>query len=319
MIKIEKTYVTGWEQAIRGMRNPMNSWDKSDSEFCHSDGEYHDILDNTGPSLEDAGTIIVGPNDLSLMKRLAKAGSVDAKYRRMIVVYADITAPLYFWKEFDTYKVGTVANSCSTMHKIHAKMFELDDFSHEQLFEGKEYNKKDNLEWTNSPAFTSFNIDGRTCYYTPTFLLLMTIDTLNYYRDLYLQTKDKKYWWQMIQLLPSSYNQKRTIMMNYEVLAGLYPKRKEHKLDEWKDFCMWVERLPYSEIITGDVEKTDEKYIIKPDRVFNDFLHWYPSLASDVSDYKQSDVNGRILIYTRHNGLLVYDWGTKKYYKGIAK
>ena len=204
MIKIEHTEVYGWEAAIRGMRNPMNSWDKSDSE-C------------------DVG--FIGDNDHDLMMRLAKGGSVHAKYRRMITVTCDITAPLYWWKEFDTYKVGTVANSCSTMHKIHAKEFTLDDFSHEHLFD--------------DPV-----------YQTNTDVLQFVVDALNFARNSFLETNDKCYWWQMIQLLPTSYNQKRTVLMNYEVLVGMYRDRKNHKLDEWHTFCEWVEKLPYSELIT---------------------------------------------------------------------
>lgn len=227
MIKLENTDIFGWEAAIRGMRNPMNSWEKSDS-------DWFDIQEwNTPPDEENYKWVkegqcdfcyAVGPNDQDLMMRLAKAGSVDAKYRRMIVVTVDITAPLYWWKEFDTYKVGTVANSCSTMHKIHSKEFTLDDFSHEHIQ-------------------STFGEDYIDC-------LKNTISWLNQAREEFLETKDKKYWWQMIQLLPSSYNQRRTVMLNYEVLAGIYPKRKDHKLDEWHDFCDWIKSLPYSEIIT---------------------------------------------------------------------
>lgn len=225
-----KTQVFGWEAAIRGMRNPMNSWDRSDSYF----GD---------PSLEDESTLIkqhIGENDLGLMKRLAKAGTDHRKFMRMIVVYVDVTAPLYWWKEADTYKVGTVANSCSTMHKIHAKEFDIDDFSHEHLlmnvFEPGTFER----EYT-APIHP-----------TPYENLQATIKTLNRSRKLYLQTKDKKYWWQMIQLLPTSYNQKRTLMVNYEVLANIYHSRKNHKLDEWHTFCDWIESLPYSELITGE-------------------------------------------------------------------
>ena len=228
MIKIENTEVLGWEAAIRGMRNPMNSWDKSDSWFYDNDeGCYRNIL---GKGSGDLGGMDfeIGPNDHKLMMNLAKAGSVDAKYRRMIVVYVDITAPLYWWKEFDTYKVGTVANSCSTMHKIHSKEFTLDDFSCEHLS----------------------GIDIGQGVGSPIQELKNTIRMLNECRNLFLETKDKNYWWQMIQLLPSSYNQRRTIMLNYEVLAGIYPKRKDHKLDEWREFCDWIKSLPYSEIIT---------------------------------------------------------------------
>lgn len=218
MIKLENTETFGWEAAIRGMRNPMNSWDKSDSGYPYLD-EFH----------YDQG-YDVGPDDHDLMMRLSKAGSVDAKYRRMIVVTVDITAPLYWWKEFDTYKVGTVANSCSTMHKIQAKEFTLEDFSCEHLI-GKD-------------------IVPDHDYQNPYDVFSMVVECLNYYREQFLETKDKKCWWQMIQLLPSSYNQRRTVMLNYEVLAGIYPKRKDHKLDEWHDFCDWIKTLPYSEIIT---------------------------------------------------------------------
>lgn len=228
MIKLENTEVLGWEAAIRGMRNPMNSWRKSDTDFT--------IIDKIDPcSWHSAG---IGPNDHKLMMNLAKAGSVDAKYRRMIVVTVDITAPLYWWKEFDTYKIGTVANSCSTMHKIHAKEFTLDDFSCEHLID--EELGAFNVE-------TLMGIDPGT----PQILMNATISMLNSCRKKFLETKDKKYWWQLIQLLPSSYNQRRTVMLNYEVLAGIYPKRKDHKLDEWHIFCDWIKNeLPYSEIIT---------------------------------------------------------------------
>lgn len=231
MIKIENVEVMGWEHAIRGMRNPMNSWEKSDSGICKGgdDGigcencanqEYCTHAFNRSWQL--------GKADHDLMMRLAAGGPTHAKYRRMIMVYVDITAPLYWWKEFDTYKVGTVANSCSTMHKIAAKEFTLDDFSHEHLI----------VAGLNS--------------------LKRTIEDLNSCREGYLDESikqnpewRKEVWWQMIQLLPSSYNQKRTVMLNYEVLAGIYPMRKNHKLDEWVDFCKWIETLPYSEIIVG--------------------------------------------------------------------
>ena len=223
MLKIENVEVYGWEAAIRGMRNPMNSWDRSDSDFQFGDPR------NCG---KDGWVLYcVGEEDLDLMKRLAAGGSTHAKYRRMITVTLDIVAPLYWWKEFDTYKVGTVANSTSTMHKIHAKEFELDDFSHEHL--------------------TLYDEDGEICR---DWLgdLEDLIDDLNLARELFLKTKDKKYWWQMIQLLPTSYNQKRTVQLNYAVLRNMYHSRKNHKLDEWHTFCEWVERLPYSELITGE-------------------------------------------------------------------
>ena len=223
MIKLEGTEVLGWEAAIRGMRNPMNSWDKSDTRWTSDTPKDGSIfVESDAKGYEE---LYIGPNDADLMMRLAKAGSVDAKYRRMIVVTVDITAPLYWWKEFDTYKVGTVANSCSTMHKIHAKKFTREDFSYDHL----------------EPK-------GVAC-------LDKVIEFLNYYRECYHNvegsiSRKKDYWWQMIQLLPSSYNQRRTVMLNYEVLAGIYPKRKDHKLDEWHDFCEWIKKLPYSEIIT---------------------------------------------------------------------
>ena len=210
MIKIERTTTYGWEAAVRGMRNPMNSWDKSDTKHFDHCGVFR--------------VPEVGANDLKLMKQLSKAGSDHAKYLRMINVTCDITAPLYWWKEFDTYKVGTVANSTSTMHKIHAKEFTLDDFSHEHLYlDSKEMLKK-------------------------------IIKGLNGYREDFLREKDKDYWWQMIQMLPSSYNQKRTVLLNYQVLKNMYHARKAHKLDEWREFCEWIRSLPYSELITGEEE-----------------------------------------------------------------
>lgn len=230
MIKIENTEVMGWEAAIRGMRNPMNSWEKSDSIFVE-DGECHDISGNSGPfngTVTDTETFFeMGDNDLALMTRLRNAGTDHRKFMRMITVYIDILAPLYWWKEFDTYKVGTVANSCSTMHKIADKEFTLEDFSCEHM------------------NHTSLNV------------LKEIIDLLNKYREDYLNPEagkigvKKDYWWQMIQLLPSSYNQRRTVMLNYEVLANIYKSREGHKLDEWNSFCDWIESLPYAELITG--------------------------------------------------------------------
>lgn len=226
MLKIENTETYGWEAAIRGMRNPKNSWDKSDSEWKFYGGDSY------------KGVFVIGKNDLDLMMRLRNAGTDHRKYLRMITVYCDITAPLYWWKEYDTYKVSTVANSCSTMHKIHAKEFTLDDFSHEHL---------------NTRSIEVLN---------------KTIDELNNYRDFYVAWEScginlkkmyefsnrKDVWWQMIQLLPSSYNQKRTVMLNYEVLANMYKSRKNHKLDEWHTLCDWIKTLPYSELITGEEE-----------------------------------------------------------------
>lgn len=235
MIKFENTEVVGWEAAIRGMRNPLNSWAKSDSGwdkmFYAPEEDKNNYL-----SVENNGEYeyYLGPNDQSLMIQLRNAGTDHRKYMRMTTVYVDITAPLYWWKEFDTYKVGTVANSCSTMHKIAAKEFTLDDFSCEHLFNednGEEDQEHYNL-WLDH--------------------MKSTVIMLNRARERYLETKNKKYWWQMIQLLPSSYNQKRTIMLNYEVLANMYHSRKNHKLDEWRTFCEWIKTLPYSDIITGE-------------------------------------------------------------------
>lgn len=235
MLKIENAEVVGWEHAIRGMRNPMNSWEKSDSEFITADGDHHDITGNSGPWYGEDGWSenLIGPEDQKLMVKLSKAGTDHRKFMRMITVYLDITAPLYWWKEFDTYKVGTVANSCSTMHKITAKEFTLEDFSCEHLISDEA-------------------IPGRV--YSAKGMMEATVDNLNMFRKLYLETQDKKYWWQLIQLLPSSYNQRRTIMLNYEVLANIYKSRRNHKLDEWHTLCDWIETLPYSELITGKEE-----------------------------------------------------------------
>ena len=249
MLKIENTEVMGWEAAIRGMRNPMNSWEKSDSRFSLLD----DCGDCTHCNLrfDECKEQQIGSNDLDLMTRLRNAGTDHRKFMRMITVYLDVTAPLYWWKEFDTYKVGTVANSCSTMHKIHSKEFTLEDFSCEHLMNLTDYEEAPCLE-DDFPAFEEK--DGESLFWTPTDILVQTIGGLNFYRQRYLETKDKKYWWQLIQLLPSSYNQKRTVMLNYEVLANIYKSRNNHKIDEWHTFCDWIESLPYSELIIG---KTD--------------------------------------------------------------
>lgn len=234
MLKIENTEVMGWEHAIRGMRNPKNSWEKSDSGVCATHGPAHcaDCVytDCHADDVEIGTKYILGGDDLTLMTTLRNAGTDHRKFMRMITVYLDITAPLYWWKEFDTYKVGTVANSCSTMHKIAAKEFTLEDFSHEHLQE-------------DSVA-----------------VLETVIHTLNVHRDWFnnkVLDDPKIDWWQMIQLLPSSYNQKRTVMMNYEVLANIYKSRRHHKLDEWHTLCDWIEGLPYSELITGKEEMAD--------------------------------------------------------------
>jgi len=252
MLKIENTKVVGWEAAIRGMRNPMNSWEKSDSHSCGTCGDCDNCIDyEECPYGYDYLKTIVGPNDLDLMTKLRNAGTDHRKFMRMITVYLDITAPLYWWKEFDTYKVGTVANSCSTMHKIHAKEFTLEDFSCEHLTEfvlGQKLNG-----WTlEDNDLIALRNDPDWGYSSTGILRDIVIKALNFNREKYLATKDKKYWWQMIQLLPSSYNQKRTIMLNYEVLANIYRSRRNHKLDEWRTFCDWIEGLPYSELITGD-------------------------------------------------------------------
>lgn len=255
MLKIENTEVYGWEAAIRGMRNPMNSWGQGDSHYEPVEHGNHYIGDE----------YVIGAKDLDLMHRLRKAGTDHRKFMRMITVSCDVVAPLYWWKEYDTYKVGTVANSCSTMHKIHAKKFTLDDFSHDHLIGLYTEGSVD--------AFVEVPSESRNLY-SPLYILEnVIIKALNKNRDNYikaseaLKTRDltdaerkhitaqkKLFWWQMIQLLPSSYNQRRTIMLNYEVLANIYKSRKNHKLDEWHTFCEWIESLPHSELITGKEE-----------------------------------------------------------------
>ena len=240
MIKIENFEVVGWAHAIRGLRNPMNSWDKSDSGTrCKIDNNPCNYLcESYGDcSSSDDTEYRIGPNDYKLMTSLDNSGTDHRKFMRMIVVYLDITAPLYWWKEFDTYKVGTVSNSCSTMHKIHAKEFTLEDFSIEKL----KYGSVSVLE----NVIRELN-DWRTIY-----LYGGSVGDAFVGIHKELEPRRKDVWWQMIQLLPSSYNQKRTIMLNYEVLANIYHSRKNHKLDEWREFCKWIESLPYSELITG--------------------------------------------------------------------
>lgn len=255
MLKIENADVIGWEAAIRGMRNPKNSWDKSDSYFIDLDGDMYDICGNHAPFYGDdnGNGYSIGKNDLDLMTRLRNAGTDHRKFMRMITVYLDITAPLYWWKEYDTYKVGTVANSCSTMHKIAAKEFTFEDFSCEHLIGSPIPNFKRSCHATEKAtdgiAVYSFGLGA-----TPRDFMHWIIEVLNAYRALYLATKDKAYWWQMIQLLPSSYNQRRTVQLNYEVLANIYKSRRNHKLDEWHTLCDWIETLPYSELITGGKE-----------------------------------------------------------------
>lgn len=252
MIRIEHPETFGWEAAIRGMRNPMNSWGKSDSgyrhytDLTHIDMGLFDYPQNINDELE------IGSNDLELMKRLRNAGTDHRKFMRMIAVYLDITAPLYWWKEFDTYKVGTVANSCSTMHKITEKKFTLEDFSCEHLFDENSLPPyEEQVDIAHCEPLAAIDANGQWCYYTPKTFVQMTCNVLNHFRDLYLKTKDKKYWWQIIQLLPISYNQRRTVMLNYEVLANIYKSRRNHKLDEWHIFCDWVKTLPYSKLIIG--------------------------------------------------------------------
>lgn len=230
MIAMDKTTVWGFEGALRGMRNPMNSWDKSDSGECIGNCQGCPYLDDE--PIKYVECMHVGYDDLVLSRKLIKAGSDHRKFLRMIHVQTDVLAPLYWWKEYDTYKVGTVANSCSTMHKIHAKEFTIDDFSHEHLSDGEYGNKE---------------------------LLKCIVTCLNVARENYLRTKDKKYWYQMIQLLPSSYNQLRTIDLNYEVLLNIYHARKNHKLDEWHTFCDWIEQLPYMSDFLGLEAELDDR------------------------------------------------------------
>lgn len=230
MIRIENVDVFGWESAIRGMRNPMNSWDKSDSQFhvCSKSGK--------------TSCTEIGNNDLKLMQSLVKAGTDHSKFMRMINVSCDITAPRYWWTEYDTYKVGTVRNSCSTMHKIADKEFEPSDFSREHLT---------TLDFQHYDILDTEEVERIEFQTASTEILRLIIQCLNNYRKLYLATKNKKYWWQMIQILPQSYNQRATVQLNYAVLRKMYHARKNHKLDEWVEFCKWIETLPYSELITA--------------------------------------------------------------------
>lgn len=253
MIKIENVEVMGWEHAIRGMRNPKNSWDNSDSGICLKTLPCHSCNENRNncKKNQEAG-FIVGKNDKKLMMTLRNAGTDHRKFMRMITVYLNITAPLYWWKEFDTYKVGTVANSCSTMHKIHDKEFGFDDFSCEKLLNLDDSGAGYDYECiVRNPENRNELIKGE-CVAAPMEALKLTIDVLNVFRHRYLKTNNMLYWEQLIQLLPSAYNQKRTIMLNYEVLANIYKSRKNHKLDEWRGLCKWIENLPYSELIIGE-------------------------------------------------------------------
>lgn len=243
MLKTENAEVIGWEHAIRGMRNPKNSWEKSDSNWRYlapAQRENHILA-----SYSDDSDFWIGPNDADLMNRLRNAGTDHRKFMRMITVYLDITAPLYWWKEFDTYKVGTVANSCSTMHKIAAKEFTLEDFSCEHLCDDELELLKEIITRLNMNRIVFIAKDDKQ------------VDRYSVMSDECYAKYKKKLWWQMIQLLPSSYNQKRTVMLNYEVLANIYKSRRHHKLDEWHTLCDWIESLPYSELITGKEEKAD--------------------------------------------------------------
>lgn len=275
MLKIEETEVVGWKAAIRGMRNPLNSWEQSDSGVCATHGPAHcsDCIysDCHADPAEIETNYIIGPNDHGLMEKLRAAGTDHRKFMRMLIVYLDITAPLYWWKEFKTYRAGRKfgddepdiiddgyleydieMNSCSTMHKIAAKEFTEDDFSCEHLLDEESLPPyEERVDIDHCEPLAAIDVNGQWCYYTPKTFLKMTCHVLNHFRELYLKTKDKKYWWQMIQLLPSSYNQKRTVMLSYEALANMYKSRKNHKLDEWHTFCDWIESLPYSELITG--------------------------------------------------------------------
>ena len=287
MIKFENTVTPSaeqWKAIIMGCRNPLNSWHLMDSFLCTEGTMTNEEIEATCGKCtkkdccdiyDEEPHFIIGPNDYDLMKRLRNAGTDHRKFMRMITVYVDITAPLYWWKEFDTYKVATVANSCSTMHKIHAKEFTLEDFSCEHLFgpdDMLDYDER--VDPAKDNALAAVNVDGEWCYFTPQGYIQMTSNILNHYRELYLNceaklkrtdltdaerkhvsAQKKKYWWQMIQLLPSSYNQKRTVLLNYEVLANMYKSRRLHKLNEWRELCAWIETLPYHELITGEFKE----------------------------------------------------------------
>ena len=285
MIKLENEQVVGWESAIRGMRNPLNSWKKSDSQF---NDYYPNSKDSIAIDDNPEWRAYIGPNDQNLMRRLHDAGTDHRKFMRMLVVYVDITAPLYWWKEFDTYKVGTVANSCSTMHKIHAKKFTLDDFSCEHVL-------RDNSVTVNYVE-NDFRILNNLQW------LMLTIDLLNAMREAYLKTKDKVFWWQMIQLLPSSYNQKRTVMLNYEVLANIYKSRKNHKLDEWHEFCNWAKELPLADILIVDDDEFSDENIRK-------FFNKVQKIDSKSFSYSVSRFGGDRKIVCIYNSSGELRWG----------
>lgn len=322
MIKFEETEVVGWRHAIRGMRNALESWEKSDSGYGCYDEENEERRCNNGicdPKMScDIREYIIGPNDHYLMMRLREAGTDHRKFLRMIVVYVDITAPLYWWKEFDTYKIGTVCNSCSTMHSIHKNEFTLDDFSCEHLIQN----------WGDLDRR-----DGIVLPCTPMDRLQQLISNLNVSRKRFLETKIKpmkdenarqellkKYWWQMIQLLPTSYNQKRTIMISYEVLANIYKSRKNHKLDEWKEhnddgyfgFCDWIKTLPYSELITGDLrfeENTEElKQWIREEKVKEKVKEIGDSIVKGYSDGFKDTLEKAEAADTKRNEISDINW-----------
>jgi hypothetical protein len=258
MIKLEKTVLPSaeqWEAVIRGIRNPKNSWARSDSVYCEDTAcNECPVQDGCPEPWDFMDGFVIGPNDIDLMTKLSKAGTDHRKFMRMIAVYVDITAPLYWWKEFDTYKVGTVANSCSTMHKIHERPLTIEDFSCDKLMCVPDDGNMDMIPTLNLCTFSE-----EENLYTPKGVIeCIVIPMFNKCREYYLKTNNKEYWYSMIQLLPSSYNQKRTVMMNYEVLANIYRSRKTHKLDEWKELCKWIEGLPYSELITGEDEDVQE-------------------------------------------------------------
>ena len=306
------------------MRNPLESWAKSDS--FRLSGQYELYRFNEGEPE-------IGDNDLSLMMKLRKAGTDHRKFMRMITVYVDITAPLCWWKEFDTYKVGTVANSCSTMHCIHKKEFTLDDFSHEHLMTIDDIGARDTDTDKDPRIYARYDhvsddghvrdgsgsiipdefypVNGAEYTFYPIDILKCTIRMLNRCRHCYLKTKDKKYWWQMIQLLPTSYNQKRTVMLNYEVLANIYKSRKDHKLDEWHEFCAWIRELPYSELIIGESSEKSDTSVESQEK------HSLPS-PSEVNELfnEVMRVDGRVRSYR------VFDMGDMKildFYDGAHK
>ena len=263
MIKFENTRIAGFEPAIRGLRNPKNSWDRSDSTFFDDDINGVASIINKRDMCAPLELLQIGINDSKLMTALDKAGPVHAKYRRQLIVWVDITAPLYFWKEFDTYKVGTVSDSCSTMHKIQEKKFTIDDFSAEHLF-------KENDELATPEYY-----ERRSPVFSPCSTMEILINALNNCREKFLETGDKVWWWQMIQLLPSSYNQKRTIMLSYEVLTAMYQYRDGHKLDEWCDLRKWIETLPESWIITCEEEANkaqDVEIMVNTDNTCNIYI-----------------------------------------------